>query len=88
VIRFFTKRIAYGFMVLVGVICVVFLLFHALPGDPVSLIAGQRSDISTRQEITRELGLDRPLHVQFFYYVNDLSLLSVYEPSEAKPAKI
>ena len=72
-IRFFTKRIAYGFMVLVGVVCVVFLLFHALPGDPVSLIAGQRSDISTRQEITRELGLDRPLHVQFFYYVNDLS---------------
>lgn len=86
-IRFFTKRIAYGFMVLVGVICVVFLLFHALPGDPVSLIAGQRSDISTRQEITRELGLDRPLHVQFFYYVNDLSFLSVYKPSEENEQK-
>ena len=39
-----------------GVVVVVFLLFHALPGDPVSLIAGQRSDISTRQSITKELG--------------------------------
>jgi ABC-type dipeptide/oligopeptide/nickel transport system permease component len=74
-------------MVLVGVICVVFLLFHALPGDPVSLIAGQRSDISTRQSITRELGLDKPLHVQFFYYVNDLSPISVYEPSEQNQQK-
>jgi peptide/nickel transport system permease protein len=74
-------------MVLIGVICVVFLLFHALPGDPVSLIAGQRSDISTRQSITRELGLDKPLHVQFFYYVNDLSLISVYEPSEQNQEK-
>ena len=80
-IRFFAKRIVYGVMVLVGVICVVFLLFHALPGDPVSLIAGQRSDISTRQEITKELGLDKPLHIQFFYYVNDLSFISLYEPS-------
>ena len=65
----------------------MFLLFHALPGDPVSLIAGQRSDISTRQEITKELGLDRPLQVQFFYYVNDLSFLSIYEPSESNEQK-
>ncbi len=80
-IRFFTKRIAYGLMVLAGVICIVFLLFHALPGDPVSLIAGQRSDISTRQEITRELGLDKPLHIQFLYYINDLSFVSIYKSS-------
>lgn len=86
-IRFLAKRMAYGFMVLVGVICVVFLLFHALPGDPVSLIAGQRSDISTRQAITQELGLDRPLHVQFLYYINDLSFLSLYEPSESNQVK-
>lgn len=74
-------------MVLIGVICVVFLLFHALPGDPVSLIAGQRSDISTRQSITKELGLDKPLHIQFFYYVNDLSFISAYEPSEQNQQK-
>ena len=78
-LRFFIKRISYGFLVLFGVIVVVFLLFHALPGDPVSLIAGQRSDISTRQTITEELGLDQPLHVQFFHYINDLALISIHE---------
>jgi len=82
VIRFLAKRMVYGFMVLVGVICIIFLLFHALPGDPVALIAGQRSDINTRQTITKELGLDRPLHIQFLYYINDLSFISIYEPSE------
>jgi peptide/nickel transport system permease protein len=74
-------------MVLVGVVCIIFLLFHALPGDPVSLIAGQRSDISTRQAITKELGLDRPLHVQFFYYVNDLSLISIHDKSAKSQQK-
>lgn len=80
-LRFFIKRIAYGFLVLVGVVIVIFLLFHALPGDPVSLIAGQRSDISTRNSITKELGLDKPLHIQFFLYVNDLSFISIHEKS-------
>jgi ABC-type dipeptide/oligopeptide/nickel transport system permease component len=82
VIGFLLRRVAYGLLVLAGVVCVVFLLFHALPGDPVSLIAGQRSDIRTRQEITRDLGLDRPLHTQFLHYVNDLSVISIYEKSE------
>ena len=86
-IRFFIKRISYGVLVLFGVVVVVFLLFHALPGDPVSLIAGQRSDISTRQSITKELGLDKPLHVQFLRYVNDLSFISIHEKSIENQSK-
>lgn len=78
-IQFLIKRLGYGILVLSGVIIVIFLLFHALPGDPVALIAGQRSDLSTRQSIAKELGLDQPLHVQFLLYVNDLSLISIHE---------
>jgi len=86
-LRFFIKRIGYGVLVLFGVVVVVFLLFHALPGDPVSLIAGQRSDISTRQSITKELGLDKPLHIQFIHYVNDLSFISMHENSMQNQTK-
>jgi len=85
--RFLIKRLSYGIMVLFGVVVVVFLLFHALPGDPVSLIAGQRSDISTRQSITKELGLDKPLHQQFFYYLNDLSFISIHLDTEQNESK-
>ncbi len=80
-LRFFIKRIGYGILVLFGVVVVVFLLFHALPGDPVAMIAGQRSDINTRQSITSELGLDKPLHIQFLHYLNDLSFISVHKKS-------
>jgi ABC-type dipeptide/oligopeptide/nickel transport system permease component len=78
-LKFLIKRSSYGVMVLFGVVTVVFLLFHALPGDPVSLIAGQRSDISTRQAITKDLGLDRPLYIQYLQYINDLSFISIHE---------
>lgn len=86
-LNFFIKRVGYGIFVLFGVVIVVFLLFHALPGDPVSLIAGQRSDISTRNSITKELGLDRPLHVQFLLYVNDLSIISIHDRSDENQSK-
>ena len=82
-IRFITKRLAYGCLVLVGVLIVVFFLFHALPGDPVAMMAGQRTDIATRESIARELGLKEPLHIQFLLYVNDLSPLSVHTDSSS-----
>ena len=86
-IRFITKRLAYGFLVLVGVIIVVFFLFHALPGDPVAMMAGQRTDIATRESIALELGLREPLHIQFLLYVNDLSPLSVHTDSSSNQEK-
>jgi len=86
-IRYIAKRLAYGFLVLVGVVIVVFFLFHALPGDPVSMMAGQRTDIATRESIAKELGLTEPLHIQFLLYVNDLSPLSVHEDNPQNQAK-
>lgn len=60
----------------------VFLLFNALPGDPVSMMVGQRSDISTRDQITKELGLDKPLFTQFLIYLNDLSFISFHDNTD------
>jgi peptide/nickel transport system permease protein len=79
---FVVKRLAYGLLVLAGVAIIVFLLFHALPGDPVNMLAGQRSDLATRESITKELGLDRPLTFQFWHYISDISPLSVHKKSE------
>ena len=86
-LHYLLRRIAYGFLVQLGVVVVVFLLFHALPGDPVSLIAGQRSDLVTRESITRDLGLDRPLGLQFLYYMNDLSFLSIHPDTQNNAKK-
>lgn len=85
--RFITLRLFNGFLVLCGVVVAVFFLFHILPGDPVALMAGQRSDLATREAITRELGLNLPLWEQFVLYVNDLSPLSLHGDTEANRSK-
>src|SRR5690606_24690915 len=78
-IKFIWRRLSYGFLVIVGVVLVVFFLFHALPGDPVSMMVGQRTDVSTREAITKELGLDQSLPKQLFHYVKDLSPISIHK---------
>lgn len=61
-----------------GVITVVFFLFNILPGDPTKMLLGQRSDMASVEAIKKELGLDKPIVVQYFSYLNDLSPISIH----------
>ncbi|HTF82775.1 MAG TPA: ABC transporter permease [Cytophagales bacterium] len=85
--KFILKRILYGFGVIFGVLIVVFFIFNVLPGDPVEMMVGQRSDVATREAIQKELGLDKPLSVQLAYYLNDFSPLSVHDDSPYNASK-
>jgi peptide/nickel transport system permease protein len=80
VAAYFLKKIGYGILVAWGVITVVFLLFHVLPGDPARMMVGQRADQATLERIREELGLNRPLLEQYLHYLNDLSFLSFHDP--------
>lgn len=86
-LKFILKRLANGFVVILGVIMVTFILFQTLPGDPVSMMAGQNSDMETREIIRHELGLDKPLPYQFMVYMNDLSPLSFHEDTPSNKRK-
>ncbi len=81
-IKFITKRIINGVLVLLGVAIIVFLIFQVLPGDPVRMMMGQRSDVVSREAVMKEYGLDQPLSTQLLHYINDLSPLSVHENTE------
>ena len=85
--RFILKRLAYGFLVLLGVAIAVFLLFQVLPGDPVAMMAGQRTDVSTREAIARDFGLDKPLGERLVLYLKDLSPVAWYENTEENRQK-
>jgi len=78
VLQFIFKRLFYGSLVLLGVIVVVFVLFNVLPGDPVRMMQGQRADLTSIEAVKKELALDRPLHIQFLHYLNDILPLSVH----------
>ncbi len=58
--------------ILWGVATVVFFLARVAPGDPIAMLSGQRElSIEQRARIERELGLDRPLVVQYFSYIGN-----------------
>ncbi len=54
---------------LVGVSILVFLIVHAIPGDPAVIAAGLEASPETVEQIRRNLGLDRPLLEQFVTFV-------------------
>ncbi len=81
-LQFILRRLIYGFLVLIGVLVVVFLLFNVLPGDPARMMLGQRADAESIKAINRDLGLDRPLFIQFIMYANDLSPISIHNTKD------
>jgi len=82
--RFLLRKFSYGILVLLGVVLLVFFLFNVLPGDPARLTLGQRADVTSLENVRKELHLDKPLPVQFLLYLNDLSPLSIHTQEEAK----
>ncbi|KMO27230.1 glutathione ABC transporter permease GsiC [Methylobacterium aquaticum] len=71
-LTFFLKRLLGLLPTLAIVAVLVFLFVHMLPGDPARLAAGQDADQQTVELVRAELGLDRPLPVQFGRYVLNL----------------
>ena len=86
-LSFLIRRVGQGVLVLLGVALTVFFLFNVLPGDPVALLAGQRSDPATRAAIAADLGLDQPLPRQLLGYLNDVSPLGVHRRDSASVAR-
>ncbi len=60
-------------------ITVVFFLFNVLPGDPARMMLDQRENSVQLQNIKKKYGFDKPLLTQYFYYLNDLSPISLHE---------
>ena len=68
-IRYILTRIAQTFIVLIGVTLLTFILLNVAPGDPVLIMLDKRADPVTMERVRHQLGLDRPLHVQYLDYV-------------------
>ena len=84
-LRFISKRLLYGLLVLLGVVTLVFFLFNILPGDPARMMLGQRADQESIDIINRDLGRDKPIGMQYLNYLNDLAPISFHnndDPSD------
>ena len=54
------------------IVTIVFLLLHATPGDPVDAILGNRAPDSVKEAYRQRLGLDKPLFLQYLFYLGSL----------------
>ena len=72
-LRFVVKRILLLVPILIGVATVTFLLMYVIPGDPVLALVGERYDEETLDDMLEELGLDKPLIVQYVEYLGRLA---------------
>lgn len=67
-----TRRAIAAILTLLGVTALTFLLMQMVPGDPVRTSLGMGATKEAVDELTHNLGLDRPLVVQYADYVANL----------------
>ncbi|MAZ71943.1 MAG: ABC transporter permease [Flavobacteriaceae bacterium] len=72
------KKIGYALLTLFGVVTVIFLLFAILPGDPARMMLGQNENAEQLDIVKKKYGFDKPVSLQYLYYLNDLSPLSFH----------
>ena len=73
--RYLARRIVSLFIVLVVMSVVVFIILRALPGDVVDVLQGEESATLTaaqEQALRERLGIDRPLHEQYFSWIGGI----------------
>lgn len=57
-------------VVLLGVALLIFILLRIVPGNAIVTMMGEHADAETIERMTGELGLDKPIYVQFWKYIS------------------
>ena len=71
-LNYVIKRLLVSVFVVLGVTVVIFSLVHLSPGDPVRMMAGIDASDEDVEALRDKLGMNDPLIVQYFRYLNDL----------------
>lgn len=71
-LKYIQKRLILLPLVVLGVTFIAFFLTHVLPGDPARMALGEKANKETLQLMRKEMGLNKPLYVQYGMYMNKL----------------
>ena len=59
--------------ILLGVATIIFVLMFLVPGDPARLLMGQHGDERVLESIRHEMGLDKPVYIQYVRFIGKLA---------------
>ncbi len=68
--RYILKRTFYALVVIWAVGTLVFFMLRAVPGDPIAAMLAE-VDPTAAEAIRAKLGLDQPVHIQYFYWLRN-----------------
>jgi peptide/nickel transport system permease protein len=68
-LRFVVRRLLLLVPILLGLSVLVFIFVRALPGSPAEALLGDRATAQTIAEVREQYGLDEPIYVQYWKYV-------------------
>lgn len=66
---YFFKRLINTIPILFIVSILIFMFIHLIPGDPARLLAGQNATYEEIQLMREQLGLTKPLYIQYFNFI-------------------
>ncbi len=72
-LNYIIKRTLQIIPVLFFVTILIFLMMRMIPGDPASVMLGDKATPELVEQIRTRMGLDKPLYVQYFFYLRNLT---------------
>lgn len=66
------RRILLGIIVLIGVTIVTFTIARVIPSEPAARWVGPKATVEQIERAREQLGLDKPLHIQYLRYMQDM----------------
>lgn len=82
-LKYFGNKIIYSFLVLNGIIAILFLLFNIIPVNSARMTMGQRTDALSVAQMEKEFRLDLPSWKRYLLYLNDISPISYHRKNSA-----
>jgi peptide/nickel transport system permease protein len=68
--QYITRRLLQLIPVLIGISVIVFFLLRLIPGDPADIMLGERGTVEAREKMRETLGLNKPIYVQYFIFMD------------------
>jgi peptide/nickel transport system permease protein len=69
---YFTRRLFLALAIVVVAVTLLYLMIHAVPGDPAAIMLGPRATPELKEALRARMGLDEPLPIQLLTFFGDL----------------
>lgn len=70
--KYLLKRILQALAVIFAISLITFFVLNIVPGNPVEIMLGEFADQATIARVTHEMGLDQPIHIQYFNWLTNM----------------